>query len=221
MKKTVLISILFLVSFSVFAQEKNDSVKTKSVKYLIDFSIHNLGRLGLYDAWQSDLSFGINFKRHTVLAGISGGPGLSFHNHYVNDNNISGRVDYLGYDPDYTKLVLGGANLSYQFQFNSVGGKSKSSVVFYSSFSRYRMILDNGYPSVYEIMAKNVVQCLIGYNYSRKTKSGFAFGFQVLAGIFYNVDTIDFPYRTPTPLHSELFKLFPTIMVKPTISYTF
>ena len=227
MKKTILISILFLFSASVFAQEKIDSVKTKPIKYLVDFSLHNLDGFGsqLGDgtgsySWQSDLTFGINFRRHTILTGISGGPGLSFSNHYVSNNSI----DYHSYDPDYSKWGIYGANLSYQFQFNSLSKNSKSSLEFYSSFSRYKNIHDDGYPNDHRIVAKNILQALIGYSYTRKTRSGFAFGFQILAGIFYNIDTTDYPNRPspyPDPSHFEWVKLFPTLMLKPTISYTF
>ena len=95
MKTFIHISLFFLTCFSTVGQEKKDSIKIKSLKYLIDFSVHNLGNKDR--TWQSDLSFGLNFKRHTILIGVTGGPGLTLDRHYVNDDYYSGKVDYLSW----------------------------------------------------------------------------------------------------------------------------
>ena len=214
MKTFIHISLLFLTCFSTVGQEKKDSIKIKSLKYLIDFSVHNLGNKDR--TWQSDLSFGLNFKRHTILIGVTGGPGLILDRHYVNDDYYSGKVDYLSWEQNYTKWGIYGGLLSYQFQFNKMARKSKNCILIYASFSQY----NNGFS--YPKSEKQVFQGLIGYSYIKKTKSAFSFGFQAFAGVFYNVDII--PYTTSYSskvFYSSLNKLFPVLVLKSNISYQF
>lgn len=215
MKKLILILLIIVGQGFVFGQEKNDSTKSK-LKYAINFSIHSLGDVVLdlgafWLQWQTDLSFDLIYKRHTWSTGITGGPGLALSLH-------AGPNDCLIYQQDYKRWGVYGINLSYQFQFNKLNRATKSSIIFYISYARYRNThrLKSDYD--YILYEKNLTRCLLGYSFKGNITKKFSIGFNILGGTRYYYDRHNHPNA---PSFRKYYKWLADVMYEPNITYIF
>ena len=219
MKKLILILLIILVQGFVFGQEKNDTTKSK-LKYAINFSIHNLGNA---ITWQTGLSFDLIYKRHTWSTGITGGPGLHLYMHGQGSLG-PGHYDYFEFQQDYQRWGVYGIDLAYQFQFNKINRETKSSILFCMSYSRYRNTHRLKTDVDYEVIIKNMAQCLVGYSFKDIITKKLSLGINILGGIRYYYDREDCPNANPSPsssLHNKYYKLLPNIRLEPNITYTF
>ena len=203
----------------VFGQEKNDTTKSK-LKYAINFSIHNLA---IALAWQSDLSFDLIYKRHTWSTGITGGPGLHLEMHGQGGYG-PGHNDYFIYQQDFKRWGVYGINLTYQFQFNKINRATKSSILFYMAYARYRNTSRLKTDVDYRVYTKDMIQCLLGYSFKGKVTKKLSLGFNILGGISYYFDRLDYPNATHdqwSSPHNKYYKLVPNVMIEPNITYMF
>lgn len=195
--KKYIASLIFCIScFSIFGQDKMDSIYYARIRPSLALSVFNGGNI---DQWpQFSIAPSVSYKRHVLNLGMVFGPDFVLLGYHMPCSSNCA-YDYLAFDLDQKHYSIHGVEMGYAYMLNERTAYKRYNNTKTIRKTNYYIEMQNLwtwhktvkliYPSDSLIFTKRRIQSIMGLSIERKIRNQLYFSMHLLGGIQFHKDT--------------------------------